>query len=417
MSESSFAAEQTFPDAVKLLEDKPPVEFGAVDTALLTRLLLMFAAPSLFFLIVFPGFGTGVMCLGAAACSLRLSRVHGEPQAVQAVLSEYKAVFTVMLIIILAAQGAAAALKGVPLLGSAATPIYVIVTLVLGGAMLLHPDRDALTATAKKAAVVPRAIVSTETLRVKRAAMDAGLTKLATLTVFSANDPTLDEAWEKKNIERIESILKRGDELTRSNWQQGISVFNSAAVDVDIARGKLRYLVTESESALAPYNIDYASIDVSKSKALEGYAPIADRKKFLTEKANYHQAVAMNTWRVTTGQMPWQIAAVAVAGIAIWHFINRSKALRLLKEMQGKIIVNAEAATGDFALIRTMLTTRVIPQFDGLLEITSHLESELMDLRSVGTDPAQVPGARDRAFRLARSLVEGKRFLEMMAGD
>ena len=120
---------------------------------------------------------------------------------------------------------------------------------------------------------------------------------------------------------------------------------------------------------------------------------------------------------VTTGQMPWQIAAVAVAGIAIWHFINRSKALRLLKEMQGKIIVNAEAATGDFALIRTMLTTRVIPQFDGLLEITSHLESELTDLRSVGTDPAQVPDARDRAFRLARSLVEGKQFLEMMAGD
>ena len=283
--------------------------------------------------------------------------------------------------------------------------------------MLLPEDGNWLGLPKRETAVVTRAIVSTETLRAKRASVDTGLAKLATLTVFSANDPTLDEAWEKKNIERIETILKRGDELTRSNWQQGIAVFNSAAADVDIARGKLRYLVTESEAALAPYNIDYASIDVSKSKVLEGYAPIADRKKFLTEKANYHQAVALNAWRVTTGQMPWQIAAVAVAGIAVWHFINRSKALRLLKEMQGKIIVNAEAATGDFALIRSMLTTRVIPQFEGLLEITSHLESELTDLRSVGTDPAQVQDARDRAFRLARSLVEGKRFLEMMAGD
>jgi len=415
MSESSFPTDQSV-HAVNLLEDKPALVVGEIDSGRLFQLLLLFTGPSLFFLIVFPGLGTAAMCVGSALASFRLSRFRGEPQAVGEFLSRQKSTVAIGLAAILVMQWIATATSGNGFVGNLFYVVYIFIASAFTIGMSVVSPGKATPATTNKKAVVPRAVVSTETLRAKRAMMDAGLAKLATLTVFSANDPALDQAWEKRNIDSIEAILKKGDGLTRSNWQQGIAVFNSAAADVDIARGKLRYLVTESETALAPYNIDYASIDVSKSQVLEGYAPIATRHKFLTEKADYTTGTGLGIARVVNGQTPWQVAAVVGVSIAIWHFVNRSKALRLLKEMQGKLVVNAEAATGDFGLIRDLLTTRVIPQFDGLLEVTSHLESELSDVRSV-TDPAQTPGARDRAFRLARSLVEGKRFLEMMAGD
>ena len=152
----------------------------------------------------------------------------------RAFLSEQKTQAAICLAVILAAQGIAVAAGGSGFISKVVYVGYLVFTLAFAMVLVVPRDGKTILGAANAKTVVPRAIVSTETLRAKRSAMDAGLAKLTTLTVFSANDPTLDEAWEKKNIERIEAILKKGDELTRSNWQQGIAVFNSAAADVDI---------------------------------------------------------------------------------------------------------------------------------------------------------------------------------------
>ena len=269
---------------------------------------------------------------------------------------------------------------------------------------------------AKQPTAVPQPIFTLKALRRERGDIETLiLPKFDTYSVFDADDSKLARAWERKDIPEIEHLLKTGDQLTRNSWQYRIRIFNAVVMCIDLARDKLKHLLAESEAALAPYNIDMSSIDVSRSKSLEGVVAIATRKKFVTETANYNTTAGLALSKVFTGQLPWQAAAIFAAGVAIWHFINREKAFRLLKEMQGKLMANAEAAKGDFGMMRALIITRMVPQFDGLIETCEHLETGLGELREMeangGTD------ARDRAFRLARSLIEGKRFLEMMAGD
>lgn len=97
MSESSLSADQTFPDAVKLLADRPSIALGDIDRSRLLPLLLMFTAPSIFLLFVFFGLGTIAMCLGGTVTAFRMSRIVGDEQTVNAVLAEHKKQLAIIL--------------------------------------------------------------------------------------------------------------------------------------------------------------------------------------------------------------------------------------------------------------------------------------------------------------------------------
>ncbi|MEJ0027695.1 MAG: hypothetical protein WDN01_16850 [Rhizomicrobium sp.] len=258
-------------------------------------------------------------------------------------------------------------------------------------------------------------LMSLERLRTLRERLGDSLSAFSRLEVFRADDAELAAAWARKNTARIEELLRKGDALTRSNWKAGIRLYNDAAKAVDLARGKMAYLLTKAEGALAPFAIDYASIAVGESKLLRGSAPSMKRQRRVAERLNYCRGAGITLARGLNGQISGPAALAVSAGLLIHHAINQSKILRQLKEVEGKLKANATAAKGDFRMFQAVLKTRILPQFDGLLAIAAKLESELAALGR--TNDIAAPEQKDRAFRLACALLEGKQLLELTAGD
>ncbi len=404
------------PGPVQFLEDKEPAKLhvGNVNHAALVAYLCLLGGPTALLFIFAPGYGLVTMLFGAAMQARRISRLTGDPQALRDTRKHQAEIFGVAVVGTLICCWAEGLLLG-DILGSYGSNA---VALLVGTIFLLLLDTAPKMAQPRGGAKkVARAIVALDHLRQRRDAIAESLGELATLPVFNADTAALRDAWECRNIDKIESALKQGGALTRASWQRGIALFNNAIADVDLARGKLRYLLSESEQALVPFGIDYASLNVQPSRALEGYAPIPARKKFTTEKLDYGQGIGSALANVAMGRTPWQAAAVAGASLLILNLVNRSKILRQLKDMEGTLGADAAAAKGDFAQFSTILTMRVLPQIDALLEIAGHLKVELEDLQQADITNSQTPEARAKAFRLACSLREGKMFLEMSAGD
>ncbi len=235
------------------------------------------------------------------------------------------------------------------------------------------------------------------------------------MIVFTGEEEEVVRAWQGRHVERIEKLLRENDQLTRGNWDKGIQEFNSCLGDIDAARTALRDLLAECEEVLARFKIDYEKI-VVPSQTVQGFMPLPPaRKKFITEKLNYAQGMGSGVAKVATGQAPWQVAAVVLVGMGIWELANRSKILRQLKEIEGKILENAGAARGDLDMFYRLIETRVIPQMQGLIEVVEKLETAKSDL---GMNPDKdSPEAREKALRLAFAVLEGKRLLQMAGGN
>ena len=238
---------------------------------------------------------------------------------------------------------------------------------------------------------------------------------IAQLTVFTGEEADLVKAWRGRHVERIERLLKEGDRLTRSNWDDGIRQFNQCIGDVDAGRTALRYLLAECEEVLARFQIEYAAIAVP-SGTVQGFMPLPPaRQTFITEKLNYAQGVGSGLAKVATGQAPWQVAAFVLVGMGIWELANRGRILRQLKGIEGKILENAAAARGDLDMFCQLIETRLIPQIGGIVQVVEKLETAKSDL---GANPdTDNPEARERALRLAFALLEGKRFLQTAGGN
>lgn len=262
---------------------------------------------------------------------------------------------------------------------------------------------------------VPRVIVATATLREMERAMQGEPHALATLLLFDESSPALADAWAGNDVRGIEKLLKAGDALTRDASHKAAEQFNVAVGYVDTARGGLRYLVEQSETALAPFNIDLAGIAPDKSKSMVSFVPVAALKRRLHEKLQFNAIGGQMIANALSGTVPWYVA-VAVTGTAlILDEINKRKRLRKLKELEGKLVVAAGVARGNIETTRTLLLTRVIPQYAALLDVITRLETGLADLVSPcdGADTTQ----REHAFALACTLIEGKHYLQMMGGN
>jgi hypothetical protein len=142
--------------------------------------------------------------------------------------------------------------------------------------------------------------------------------------------------------------------------------------------------------------------------------PIVALRHDLSQHLNHGAVAGRLGAEAMRGNVPWYVAAAALAGAIVMDEINKSKKLRQLKGMEGQLLATAEVVKSDFVFICRLLLTRVIPQYNALLDIISRLNSGLPALQSLAPNSI---AAQERAFDLACAVVEGKRYLRMMGGD
>jgi len=269
----------------------------------------------------------------------------------------------------------------------------------------------------KNVKTLPRVKVSSAYLHAKRGDIAASIRKLSKLQVFDKDNDGLSARWSDGRLDEVQNWLTSAEGLNTASWNEGLAIFNDAVGHVDIARGKILFVLGECEAVLLPFNFDYATIDASRSRVTEGDMPaVAAPKKTIAQRINTGDVLARAYSQVLLGKAPWQAAAAVTATMVVVHYINRSKMRRKLREMQWELFRNAATIKKDFGLMQNLLKTRVIPQYDGAVAVIDILEKELSDFQDEGVAPDN-PSARERAFRLACALIDAKRYLEMEGGN
>lgn len=298
---------------------------------------------------------------------------------------------------------------------------YTIGALAFTFATIFHYTPKRLLAWEPTGSKLPPPDATLDDLKAMREEIGWGQTSLSSLPVFDDTRPELVDAWEKRDPPRIAHLLQEGNLATQDSWKRASATLNRALAYTDRARHKLNGLITQTEQRLAPFNINYQSIEVERSKQAHVEMTAAIPKSLTVKRINAQntafiqggsRAVAQGAY----GQLP-PLAAVAAIGIAVAaHFIYKSRTLRKLKDTQGQLLVNSQAARGDFTTLDSVFTTRLIPQFDGMISVASRLESGLSGLKAEAMDATDA-AQRDKALQLAFALIEGKKLVSTTAGD
>lgn len=279
--------------------------------------------------------------------------------------------------------------------------------------------RDALgiaETMGKEIKVLPRAIVATEALRMRRDRIVSDAAGLASLPVFAAAADDLLAAWQKKDTDAVERLLRAGDALNRQSWQVAIDQFNAAKDDIDLGRGRLRHLVKQADAALAAY-AHLLDAQTERSGVLAGHMDVAALPpKHWTQKLDYGRGIGVAVGKAAVGQGAWQVSLAMVAFSGIMLAVNRQRLLRHLKELEGQVKAQAEAVRGDVGLVGELFATRLRPQFAAMLSLIANMETQMEHLHEAETYQDNDQAQAD-AYLLACSLREAKQVLEMKAGD
>jgi hypothetical protein len=272
-----------------------------------------------------------------------------------------------------------------------------------------------------QASKIPLPEVSLDDLKAMREEIEWGRVSLDTLPVFDEKKPELLKAWEDRDPPRIAHILQEGNVQTQESWSRVNTMFNRAQTYIDRSRSKLNRLLIEAEQRLKPFNINYDVIPIEPSKQghLEMSAAIPKNltaKRINQQNTAFIQGGARSVAQGAFGQLP-PLAAVAAVGIAVAaHFIYKSRNLRKLKDVEGQLVINAKAVRGDCAMVNSVFTTRLLPQFDAMMDVTSRLEQGLAELQagSINTDDKT---QRDKALEMAFALVQGRKLVSTAGGN
>lgn len=259
--------------------------------------------------------------------------------------------------------------------------------------------------------------VSSQKLDAMRNQIVSGRRLLDMARVFNPYEGDLLDAWKRRDAATVQALLKQGDEETRSAAESLTTVLNTVSRHIDKARGNLRRMIRQSERMLARFNIkpDDARLKRSGSYSMEV-------KPVLTAGIGPRQvdtrAVSTSVGRIGTqvyqGNMSWQAGGASIlAGVAIalvtQHIFN-SRALRRLKEAEGKLAEQADAIAKSLSAYRIALATQLLPHFDELASLTRAMEASLGELKRL---PVTVDAPPELAFRLAMTLREAKHYLQV----
>lgn len=261
--------------------------------------------------------------------------------------------------------------------------------------------------------------VSLPALRQDRETIAVGLKEIGKLRFFDPNTPEASNAWDAKDLDRIEILLKAGDELNRTSWQSAFDTLNQATKLVDRGRCTLIETIESAKSSLKPFGVAVNTAATQRSKVSHGYAPEIDLRRNFASRLNIAGGVGQGVGRIASGNVPWQVALPVLAFAFIAKEIGRSKMLRQFKETEGVLSTQATAMRGDVELMQNLFRTRFIPQFDVILRSIEVIRSAHEKLISNGNAaPAgAIVGATEEAVRLSITVAEAQHALQTMAGD
>ncbi len=389
---------------------------GKFQWRLFWNMLGLFALGPFVSMFLLFGIGTFSMTIAGVGLAHRIARLEGTAMAVDATRQHAIKFFYTHFAIVVGLKLGVAVLGGVEGIGGLIIAAYWLFSIYAAGRIAFHFRRAKLwekprTDHGNAVAVA----IPTTALAGRRDVVIANLAELRSLPLFDANADGFAEAWEKKNTGWLEQNMLAGDATTRQSWQKSVGIFNHAKQTVDGARVQLSQLLASAEAVLAKYAIDPSAPNVAASRTATGEAPIAAIKRDLGQRLNYSQGVGNVAGKAIQGQVPWQFAAAAAAFALIMHFVNESKLLRQLKELEGQLLVDAQAARNDMSLVETLITTRLLPQIDGLTSAATILEAELSAVQQ--SEARQEAAAREHAVRLSMTVADGKQLLQTVAGN
>lgn len=266
-------------------------------------------------------------------------------------------------------------------------------------------------------APMPRPFVSIKDVKLQRVRMTEPLRRLPSLPFFDRDSPALKEAWEKRATGSIEELLRAGDANNRESWAAVGNAYNQAGAAVALAQECLDQTLTRAEPLLTRYGIDYRSLEVPRQRVLSGDARILAVQQHWSQKLNYTAGAGQVVGRAAAGSASWQGALVAVVVAGVMTAINDSKLLRQLRDFEGEIATMAEAMRCDATQICASIETRLLPQFDWIVQVIDQINerhSALLIAEEKGADAALGP---EEAMRLGFAVAEGKMLMSKKAGD
>lgn len=395
------------------------VERGDVRFGRALRIIAFFGFYPCAFLVTYPTFGMLVLVACCAVAIYDLVPLVGPKDA----LDKIEARYFFRLVLLTFAMGGLAGIaqntEADPSIGLLLQFGGIGITLFLAYQFCwrFRPRALALEGEPVARKSLATTVVGADDLRDRRKAMTAIDASIGALPLFDPDNLRLASAWTRKDTTLLEQLLRDADALNRTSWRKGMDVYNEAVGTVDVGRSTLRALMTKSEAMLEAYKIDYSAIVPERSGELGGVVATTRMQRDLSQKLRYSGGVSHAVRGAASGAVPWQFAAVVAAGAVVMHFVNQSKELRQLKEMEGVITSNAEAARGDFTLMRSLITTRLAPQTDRILAVMDDLHTCGTALRADEQATNATARAQITANRLARAVVEARHLLELTAGN
>lgn len=407
-------------DGVTYIYDHPPrtVYVDGFDWKVFRATLAVGVVCALCMALMGLGYGgayivAGLMFAGSLPSAIAYARVrHYEATAAEEVRIHCEA-YVIECLGAIVLMIFAAKLQHVPYVGGILAMVFCGFALLfsLGG---LFRSASVEARGGKEIPALPRVVMPRGALETRHQQHRDDVETLKGLPVFDAETPALRAAWERRETQTLETLLSAGAIQNRQSWDTAISCFNAAKDDVDLARGRLRALVKDAETALAGFTIDYAALVVDRSGILAGDMPeVALPKADFTQRAQATLAINGQVGRALA-QGSWQTAAAGVVLMVVMHQITKSKRLRQLKAFEGQLVALAGAVQGDIRMIGDAMAQRVIPQFEALLRLIQTLELRLAQLMPADAAAGDTP---QEAFRLACAMREAQLVLAMKAGD
>ncbi len=252
---------------------------------------------------------------------------------------------------------------------------------------------------------------------------------LRSLPVFDDRDAELLQAWQARDTMGIAAILQKGNLLTQQAWRDATVFHNDAVALTDRARNKLNRLLLLSQKRLAYFQIDYATLEVERSKLAHLTLTRAIPKRLSSSRVNAQHGAFLHGYSriVVQGAVGAISPAEIVVGLGITFVMQKiivSRMLRRLKDIEGKLKYNAHTAQGDFSIISAVFETRIIPQLEQISSLVVRLEEGLLALPREPEPSAPLsaggiedPLEKENALRLAFAMIEGRKLVGMMAGN
>jgi hypothetical protein len=264
---------------------------------------------------------------------------------------------------------------------------------------------------------MPRPFVSKKDVKSQRVRLTEPLRRLPSLAFFDRHSPALKQAWEKRTTGTIEELLRAGDAQNRESWAAAGLAYNQAAAAVALAQECLDQTLTRAEPVLARYGIDYRSLEVPQQRVLSGDAKILAVQQHWSQKLNYSAGAGQVLGRAAAGSASWQSAVVAVVVASVMTAINDSKLLRQLRDLEGEVATMGEAMQRDAKQICTAIETRLLPQFDWIVQVIDQIDEHHSAVLIAEEKGAEIALGSEGALRLGFAVAEGKMLIAKKAGD